>query len=306
MTRAMAGARPDSVRALLGDAATALTPSESRIVQLLLADYPVAGLGSASSLARRAGVSDPTVARLVNKLGFDNFSAFQATLLEEVEARLRSPLMMLETKRTGGGNGIAADYLISVTRRLGDAAEAAVAEPYERALDLIMGAKDQVVVLGGRFSRHVGGMLAGYLSQFRPGVSAISPLTAESSDMLLDLGRRDTLIVFDYRRYQNDVVQFARQAAANGVHVLLFTDPWMSPIAEIAEVVIIASVEVDSPYDSLAPAVGQMEALVAHAVARETSAMERRVADLERLRGANAVTMDAGSAPPSAETRSRK
>lgn len=305
MARVKQARPPGSVRALLGDGRAALTPSESRIVQLLLADYPVAGLGSASSLARRAGVSDPTVARLVNKLGFDNFSAFQARLLEEVEARLRSPLMMLETKR-GGGSGIVSDYLASVTRRLADAAEAAVPEPYERALDLIMGAKDQVVILGGRFSRHVGGMLAGYLSQFRPGVGVISPLTAESFDMLLDLGRRDTLIVFDYRRYQNDVVQFARQAAAGGVHVVLFTDPWMSPVAEVAEVVIIASVEVDSPYDSLAPAVAQMEALVAHAVARETSAMERRVADLERLRSANAVTMDADAAPPSTHGRPRK
>src|SRR3546814_13794420 len=86
-----------------------------------------------------------------------------------------------------------------------------------------------------------------------------------SSD-LLDIGKRDTLIVFDYRRYQTDVVEFARQAEARGAHVVLFTDPWMSPIAEIADVVIIASVEVDSPYDSLAPAVAQIEALVAHAV----------------------------------------
>src|SRR3546814_13445745 len=75
-------------------------------------------------------------------------------------------------------------------------------------------------------------------------------------------------------------LEFARQAEARGAHVVLFTDPWMSPIAEIADVVIIASVEVDSPYDSLAPAVAQIEALVAHAVVREKRAMrseERRV-----------------------------
>src|SRR3546814_15935944 len=66
----------------------------------------------------------------------------------------------------------------------------------------------------------------------------------------------------------------------------------MSPIAAIADVVIIASVEVDSPYDSLAPAVAQIEALVAHAVVREKRAMARRVADLERLRSANAVAVD--------------
>lgn len=286
-------ARQVPIKDLLGSSGVSLTRSESRIVQLLLADYPVAGLGSASSLAKRAGVSDPTVARFVTKFGFENFAAFQATLLEEVEARLRSPLMMLETKQTEeGGGSVIARYMASVTQKLRDAAEAAVPEPYDRAIDLIMGAKGSVTLVGGRFSRHVAGMLGGYLLQLRSDVHSISPLTLESFDSLLDLGKRDTLIVFDYRRYQTDVVEFARQAEARGAHVILFTDPWMSPIAEVADVVFIASVEVDSPYDSLAPAVAQIEALVAHAVVREKRAMERRVADLERLRSANAVTLD--------------
>src|SRR3546814_16421731 len=85
------------IKDLLGGGGVSLTRSESRIVQLLLADYPVAGLGSASSLAKRAGVSDPTVARFVTKFGFETFAAFQATLLEEVEARLRRS----ETRRVG-------------------------------------------------------------------------------------------------------------------------------------------------------------------------------------------------------------
>jgi DNA-binding MurR/RpiR family transcriptional regulator len=282
-----------SIRDMLGRSTVGLTRSESRLVQLLLADYPVAGLGSASSLAKRAGVSDPTVARFVTKFGFDNFAAFQAALLEDVEARLRSPLMMLETKQSGDEHdAIVNRYMASVTQKLRDATEAAVPEPYDRAVDLIMSAKGSVTLVGGRFSRHVAGMLAGYLLQLRSDVHSISPLTLESFDRLVDIGRRDTLIVFDYRRYQTDVVEFARQAEARGAHVILFTDPWMSPIAEVADVVIIASVEVDSPYDSLAPAVAQMEALVAHAVVREKRVMERRVADLEKLRSANAVTVD--------------
>ncbi|HWK36966.1 MurR/RpiR family transcriptional regulator [Sphingomonas sp.] len=281
------------IRDMLGSSDVSLTRSESRIVQLLLADYPVAGLGSASSLAKRAGVSDPTVARFVTKFGFENFAAFQAALLEDVEARLRSPLMMLETKQAGDEHdAIVNRYMASVTQKLRDATEAAVPEPYDRAVDLIMGAKGGVTLVGGRFSRHVAGMLAGYLLQLRSDVHSISPLTLESFDRLVDISRRDTLIVFDYRRYQTDVVEFARQAEARGAHVILFTDPWMSPVAEFADVVIIASVEVDSPYDSLAPAVAQMEALVAHAVVREKRVMERRVADLEKLRSANAVTVD--------------
>lgn len=279
------------IRELLSSGGVAFTPSETRIVQVLIADYPRAGLGSASSLARRAGVSDPTVVRLAAKLGFPSFAAFQARLLEEVEARLRSPLMMMERQAGVDGNA-AADYLRSVARCIVDASEAAAIAPYERAAELILSARGRVKLAGGRFSRHVAGMLAAYLAQIRAGVDLVSPLTAESYDELLDWGRRDLLIVFDYRRYQNDVVALARQAAARGVRIMLFTDPWLSPLAELSELVFVAPLEVSSPYDSLAPAVAQIEALVAHLVARDTALVEKRVGALEEVRGRNAVTLD--------------
>src|SRR3546814_16216429 len=75
-----------TIRDILDGDAT-LTPSEQKIARVLLADYPVSGLGTQSSLARRAGVSDPTVVRFVAKLGFDGFTEFQASLLDEVEDR---------------------------------------------------------------------------------------------------------------------------------------------------------------------------------------------------------------------------
>src|ERR1700754_197866 len=132
MSKKTAATGHATVRDILAGRGQELTPSESKIVQLLLADYPVAGLGTASSLAKRAGVSDPTVVRLINKLGFEHFSAFQASLLNEVEARLRSPLMMIDAKRTGTG-GAARGYLLSLIQELQKAAEAAVDQPYERA-----------------------------------------------------------------------------------------------------------------------------------------------------------------------------
>lgn len=291
MSRKNAAAGHPTVREILASHGHTLTPSESKIVQLLLADYPVAGLGTASSLAKRAGVSDPTVVRLINKLGFEHFSAFQASLLGEVEARLRSPLMMIDARRPGSG-GAARGYFLSVIQELQKTADAAVDQPYDRAADLIMRTKGRILLLGGRFSRHVAAMLGGYLLQFRPDIRLVAPLTAESYDELVDLGARDTLIVFDYRRYQTDVIDFARQAHERGLRVVLFSDPWMSPIAEIAEIVIITSGEVDSPYDSVAPAVAQMEALVARIVAREKGPVEGRIGEIEKLRTRNSVTVD--------------
>lgn len=282
-----------TIKDILLQADLALTPSEERIVQLLLADYPSSGLGTATNLAKKAGVSDATVVRLVVKLGFDGFPDFQRRLLAEVEARLHSPLLMMETKRPDSSEArIAESYLHAVSDVIDKTISATPAATYERAARLIMESKGRVILLGGRFSRHIAGMLAGYLAQFRPGVIDIGAITAQTFDMLVDLGKRDILIAFDYRRYQSDVVQFAKQAGAQGVTTLLFTDPWLSPIAEHAELTIICPLEVPSPYDTMAPAIAQIEALAAQILSSLDDATRRRIEKLEQIRHGNAVTLD--------------
>ncbi len=295
------------LRERLTQAGLSLTPSEAKIVQVLLSDYPVSGLGTATSLARRAGVSDPTVVRLVVKLGYDGFPAFQAELLEEVEARLHSPLLMMEAKRHGfPPESVGQNYLASVVQNIDATRTATPAQSYDRAVRLLWEARGRILLLGGRFSRNVASMLAGYLTQLRPGVQDMGVLSPADWDRLVDLGRRDLLVVFDYRRYQSDVVAFAHQAAERDVPIVLFTDPWQSPIAEIAEVSLVAPIEARSPYDTLAPAVAQMEALLVHMLAEIGEPSRRRIEAIEKIRHAHAVTIGDPRPPPDPKRRQRR
>src|SRR5260370_21715401 len=69
-----------------------LTPTERKPALALLANYPVPGLEPVAQLAKRAGVSGPTVLRLVAKLGFTSYPRFQQPLRDEHEQRGRAPL----------------------------------------------------------------------------------------------------------------------------------------------------------------------------------------------------------------------
>lgn len=287
-----------SIREELAHTSLTLTSAEAKIVQALLADYPMSGLGTATRLAKFAGVSDPTVMRLMLKLGYSGFAEFQAKLLAEVESRLHSPLLMMEAKRPGSsGDGTPLAYYHSVATSLERTRTQMPSQAYVRAESLLLETKGQVALLGGRFSRHIASMFAGYLTQFRSGVRDVGKLSPSGFDQLIDLGKRDLLVVFDYRRYQSDVVSFARQAHERGVSILLFTDPWLSPIAEFADHAMIAAIDADSPFDTLATAVAQMEAICAHVLESRGPGLRRRIEDIEAIRRANAVTLDGGDEP---------
>ena len=63
-----------------------LTRAERQLALSILENYPASGLGPLAALAKGANVSAPTVARMVQKLGYKGYADFQAELREELRA----------------------------------------------------------------------------------------------------------------------------------------------------------------------------------------------------------------------------
>jgi DNA-binding MurR/RpiR family transcriptional regulator len=283
-----------TIRDLLTGNAVRFTGAELKVVRALLANYPAAGLSTIAELGRRAQVSDPTVLRLVTKLGFDGFPAFQRDLLREVEERMSSPLAMLDSRRPAlRQRDLYRSFMKTCAAGLEAASGLLVPADLQAAVDLLTDPRLRIHFLGGRFSRYLAGIMRTHMMQLRTDTHLIDEIASDMTDALVDIGKRDVVVVFDYRRYQVDVIRFAEQAAARGARIVLFTDPWKSPIAAIAAVTLMAPVETISPYDTMVPAAAQVEALIAALVARLTPAEKKRIRAIEDLRRRHGITVDA-------------
>lgn len=243
-----------------------LSPSERRVARALLAGPPTIGLESAARLAEHAGVSGPTVSRFVQRLGFDSYGAFQRALHDDIAARVASPVEVYRAHRAGrSGNG-AADLLAERGRALGDAVAGSVQalDPGDvaRATGLLADPRRAVVTTGGWFSQVLAGYVAAILREVRPRVRAIPPVASERAAAIADAGKKDVAVIFDFRRYERDTFDFAAGMRAAGARILLFTDPWLSPIAELADAVLPARVIGPSPFESLTPTLAVLEVLV--------------------------------------------
>ena len=133
-------------------------------------------------------------------------------------------------------------------------------------------------------------LLPAHLHQLRPRTRAIAYTPFGRDDALLDISRRDVVTVFDLRRYQKDTIALAEAARKRGATIVLVTDPWLSPIASLADRVLTVDVDAPSPYDSMVPLMALIEALVTGVVERLGGSGRRRVSVLERLR--NGYTWD--------------
>lgn len=138
---------------------------------------------------------------------------------------------------------------------------------------------------GGRFSRFLAGYLVTHLRLLRPQCRLLDD-GALLPDQLYDLGRQDLLVLFDYRRYQSQAQHVAQAAKARGTRLVLFTDIYASPLREHADLIVSSPVESASPFDSLVPAMAQVEALVATLVARMGAPLDERLEGIDQLRNA--------------------
>ena len=262
-----------------------LTHAERKVARALMADYPVGGLDPVAKLAAAAGVSAPTVVRLVAKLGFDGYAEFQQSLKSEVSVRLSSPLQMHaerpETDREGA--------LPRAERLLCDGIRSSFARlppgEFEQAARLLGDPRRSVTLIGGRFSTMLAEYLAAHLRILRSRVQVLPAAGPDRVSSMLDVGRRDVLVAFDYRRYQHDTVRLAMTAKDQGATLVAFTDPYLSPLAARADVILTSSVASPSPFDALTPALALVEAMITALVDRLGDAPRSRMARYDALNG---------------------
>jgi DNA-binding MurR/RpiR family transcriptional regulator len=258
-----------------------LTPNEKRAAQRLLADYPVSGLDTVAAFGKASGVSAPTVLRMIAKLGFDSYGEFQKSLRAELAAQRETPLMK------------GSDF--STNDQLGRFAEATIANLRESIANVPRGEFEAIVrllsernrpvhVLGGRFTDAIADYMVAHLRVLRPQVRRITGQRFGWLDQLLDVGKRDIFVLFDIRRYSDDLADLARSASQRGATVTLFTDQWLSPISKVAKHVLPARVVVPSIWDSSAGLLLLVEALLSAIAAELGSTARNRLTAIERMR----------------------
>lgn len=247
----------ESVATRANAALPTLSRAERRVGRALLADYPSAGLASAARLAERAEVSPPTVLRFAQTLGYEGFTDLQVALRAELTAQSNGPITRLATAPTGGdADAGPLERLLHQARAQNERAEETLAQlpatAVEAAVALLADTSRPLHLHGGRFSHLLAMHLAAHLEQLRPGVRLLADPSGRDLGTMIELTRRDVVMLFDYHRYQRSAAELAARVHKAGATVLLVTDDLACPVAPEAEVVLTASSTVGTTYQSMA------------------------------------------------------
>ena len=272
-----------NVAELIAERIAAMPAGERRAAHTLIANYPVIGLKTVAEFSQAAGVSSPTILRFVARLGFQHYSDFQSALQEELAAQLQSPASRTTLASTLKDSAVSPlleatlDNMRETFRHLTD-------PQLDEIAMRLSDRRGHVYLIGGRFTDPLARYMAAHLAIIRPNVFHLAGQESIWRDRLIDMGKRDVLLIFDIRRYQESLIRLAEMAHGRGAQIVLFTDQWLSPVARFARHVIAGRTAVPSAWDSSASLFVATEAVIA-AVTRQFEAdTARRLQEMERLR----------------------
>lgn len=260
-----------------------LTRAERQLAQSILENYPVSGLGPLASLAEAAGVSAPTVARMVTKLGFANYPEFQAELREELKAQVKTPVAKHDTWAGAPSGHVLNRFTDAVMENIRHSMAQIEPETFDAACALIADTRNKVHIVGGRITHTMAEYMFLHLQIIRGGVTHIQSTSNTWPHYLLDVNEGDVFVIFDMRRYENATLKLAEMAHASGAKVVLITDQWRSPVAAVADICFSLRIVVPSAWDSAATTLLLVETMIAAVQDVNWEATKERNERLEQM-----------------------
>ena len=261
-----------------------MTRAERQLALSILENYPASGLGPLATLAKGANVSVPTVARMVQKLGYKGYPEFQATLRDELGAIAKGPIAKHET---WAGAAPSEHILNRFTEAVIDNIRSTLAHidpaAFDKACDLVADQTRHLFIVGGRITHTLAEYLFLHMQVIRPNLTHVQSTSNTWPHHLLNAAEGDVFVIFDVRRYENNTLKLAEMARVRDAKIILFTDQWRSPVHRLADVTLTCRIVVPSAWDSAATTMLLVESMISRVQTLDWGNTKDRMQELEEI-----------------------
>jgi RpiR family carbohydrate utilization transcriptional regulator len=261
-----------------------LRPSERKLADYVLeAPREVLDLAM-TDFAKRAGVSQPTIARFCQALGFSGFREFKIRLAQSIASVVPAPAVFRDVRADEPAAGVAAKVLDRTIGALLQVRNSLSSDSVAAAITLLAEAR-RIEFYGAGGS----GIAALDIQHkfFRLGVPSVAysdPHTYTTSAALLGAG--DVVVVISNTGRTRDILDAVKSALESGAKVIAITHG-NSPLARLASVGLFANVDEDT--DIFSPMTSRVSHLAIGDILAVGVALARGPAFAERLAEAKGV-----------------
>jgi len=239
-----------------------LTRRQTQLANFILHHAEEVVFMTAARLAEASGVSDATVVRLGQRLGFRGFSELKQHLRTTVLNRLDT---VSRLKHSAQHIHSVHELITSVVRQdVKNLSETADLLDVDRIIHIAQRLKEaeSIHIIGLRSAHALAVLLSSILGFLGKPVRLLVPGTGELWREVGMITRNSVLVAISFPRYTRLTIEVAEAARHAGAVVISFTDSPYSPLAPLSEYLLTARCRIDSFIESYVATLSQINALV--------------------------------------------
>ena len=260
-----------------------LSKGQKLIANYILDHYEKAVFLTAAKLGTIVGVSESTVVRFANELGYDGYPKFQDALEELVKSKLTAMQRLEVTTDRIDTSHVLKSVLQMDEEKIRSTRDQIDEEAFNRAVDKIIGAKT-IYILGVRSCAGLASFLGFYLNIIFDNIKVVNTNSiSEMFEAIHRINEDDVIIGISFPRYSKRVMKCLEFAQSKKASVIAITDSYISPIAGYSDYALIGSSEMVSFVDSLVAPLSIINAIIVAISLRKKDEISVNLEKLENI-----------------------
>lgn len=262
-----------------------LSKGQKRIAEFITNSYDKAAFMTAAKLGEKVGVSESTVVRFANALGFSGYPNLQTALHELVKIKLTT-VQRLSMSDDFSNKETESTALKKVLKSDIDNIRETINEldmdVLNKVIDCIFEA-ERIYIIGLRSSSALAGYLGFYLGLILDNIKVVSFGMSDVFEQLLRVSKDDLVVGIGFPRYSRKTLEALRYVRNQSCKIVGITDSKVSPIANISDYTLIAKSNMASFVDSLVAPMSLLNALIVAIGMREKNEITEYLSKLESM-----------------------
>ncbi|HIX89763.1 MAG TPA: MurR/RpiR family transcriptional regulator [Candidatus Agathobaculum pullicola] len=256
---------------------------QKQIARFILEHYDKAAFMTASRLGATVGVSESTVVRFATELGYDGYPHLQRALQEMIRNKLTSVQRMEVSSDRMGGRDVLQTVLHADMDMIRQTLDEIDRDAFQGAVDALIGAK-RIYILGVRSSSALSNFVGFYFNLLFENVTLVhTNSVSEIFEQVLRVGPGDVVLGVSFPRYSKRTLSAMQYARDRGARVIALTDSRLSPLARVADHLLLARSDMASFVDSLVAPLSVINALIVAVGMSRRDEIEQTFNKLERI-----------------------